>query len=115
MFSQGKHNVYDSLASEILLYLLIKLFIVHIMSVFFFKNFIYLFYLFLAVLGLCCCTEFSLVVVIGGYSLAVVRGLLISVQWHFLLWSTGFRSMGFSSCGTWAHLLQLPGSRALVQ
>ena len=38
MFSQGKHNVYDSLASEILLYLLIKLFIVHIMSVFFFKD-----------------------------------------------------------------------------
>ena len=29
----------------------------------FFKNVIYLFYLFLAVLGLCCCTEFSLVVV----------------------------------------------------
>ena len=50
MFSQGKHNVYDSLASEILLYLLIKLFIVHIMSVFFFKDLFIL-----ASLGLCCC------------------------------------------------------------
>ena len=50
MFSQEKHNIYDSLASEILLYLLIKLFIVHIMSVFFFKDLFIL-----AALGLCCC------------------------------------------------------------
>ena len=43
------------------------------------KNFMYLFYLFLAVLGLCCCTGFSLVVVIGGCSLVAVHGLLIAV------------------------------------
>ena len=36
-------------------------------------------YLFLAVLGLCCCLGFSLVTVNGGYSLVVVRGCLISV------------------------------------
>ena len=32
---------------------------------------------FLAVLGLCCCVGFSLVVENGDYSLVVVRGLLI--------------------------------------
>ena len=35
--------------------------------------------LFLAVLGLHCCTGFSLVMESGGYSLASVRGLLIAV------------------------------------
>ena len=39
----------------------------------------HIFILFLAVLGLCCCTGFSLVVVIGGYSLVAVHGLLIAV------------------------------------
>ena len=34
------------------------------------------FSLFLAVLGLCCCEGFSLVVVNGGYSLVEVHGLL---------------------------------------
>ena len=36
-------------------------------------------YLFLAVLGLCCCTGFSLVVASGGYSPVAVHGLLIVV------------------------------------
>ena len=40
------------------------------------NNFIYLF---LAVLGLCCCSGFSLVVEGGGYSLVTVCGLLITV------------------------------------
>ena len=35
-------------------------------------------YLFLAVLGLCCSTGFSLVVVSGLYSLGAVRGLLVA-------------------------------------
>jgi len=35
--------------------------------------------LFLIVLGLHCCADFSLVVVIGGYSLVMVQGLLIVV------------------------------------
>ena len=34
-------------------------------------------YFFLAVLGLCCCVGFSLVVASEGYSLVVVCGLLI--------------------------------------
>ena len=40
------------------------------------NNFIYLF---LAMLGLCCCRGFSLVVVSGPYSLAVMCGLLMAV------------------------------------
>ena len=36
-------------------------------------------YLFLAVLGLCCCTDFPLVAANGGYSLVVACGLLIMV------------------------------------
>ena len=35
----------------------------------------------------------SLVVVSGGFSL----------QWLLLLWSTGSRRAGFSSCGVWAQ------------
>jgi len=36
-------------------------------------------YLLLAMLGLCCCEGFSRGVVSGGFSLAVVCGLLIAV------------------------------------
>ena len=43
-----------------------------------FLNVIYLF-IFLTVLGLHCCMGFSLVVKRRGYSLVVVRGLLIAV------------------------------------
>ena len=35
--------------------------------------------LFLAVLGFCCCTGFSLVVASGGYSVVGMQGLLIVV------------------------------------
>ena len=35
--------------------------------------------LFLAMLGLCCCTGFSLVAASGGYSLVSGRGLLMVV------------------------------------
>ena len=40
---------------------------------FFFKNV----YLFMAVLGLCCCAGFSLVAVSGGYSLVIVIGFTV--------------------------------------
>ena len=36
-------------------------------------------YLFLAVLGLCCCVDFSQVAASGGYSLVAVRELLTAV------------------------------------
>ena len=48
------------------------------MNLFFF-NFVLFAYLFLAVLGLGCCTGFSPVVVSGGYSLIAVSGLLTAV------------------------------------
>ena len=58
-------------------------------------------YLFLAVLGLCCCSGFSLVVAAGGYTRAAVSQLL-------LLQSTGSRVLGLQS-------LQLLNSRAQAQ
>ena len=58
---------------------------------------LYLFtYLFLAVLGLHCCTGFSLVVVSGGYSPAGVHGLFIVVA--SLVVEHGLWGLGFSSC-----------------
>ena len=42
-------------------------------------SFFGLIYLFLAALGLCCCSGFSLVAASRGYSLAAVPGLLIVV------------------------------------
>ena len=65
---------------------------------FFFNEFIYLF---LAVLGLCCCPGFSLVAASGGYSLLRCEGF--SLRWLLLLQSMGSRRAGFSSCGTQAQ------------
>jgi hypothetical protein len=48
--------------------------------IFFFLNFILFAYLFLAVLGLGCCTGFSPVVASGGYSLIAVSGLLFVAE-----------------------------------
>ena len=45
--------------------------------------------LFLAVVGLHCCTDFYLVVDIGGYSSC---GMQASLLWLLLSWSTGFRT-----------------------
>ena len=99
------------------------------LTIFFFNNFI-----FLAVLGLCCCQGFSPVAASSGYALVLVHRLLVAVA--TLLWCTGTRACGISncisqaldhrlnSCGTWAQLLcgtwDLPGpgikpmSRALT-
>ena len=48
----------------------------HVPCLFVFNNFVYLF---LAVLGLLCCSGFSLVAESGGYFLVVMSGLLIAV------------------------------------
>ena len=48
-----------------------------------------------------------------GYSLLRCVGL--SLRWLLLLWSTGSRRMGFSSCGMRAQQLWLVGSRAQAQ
>ena len=66
------------------------------------------FYLFLAVLGLLCCTGFPLVVVSGGHSSLSFVGF--SLWWVLLLGSTGF-----SSCGTKAPSSWFPGSGAQAQ
>ena len=61
---------------------------------------IHLIYLFLALWGLRCCSGFSLVAAIGGFSLAAVQRLIIAVA--SLLWSMGSRRESFSNCGVLA-------------
>ena len=46
-------------------------------------------------------TGFSLVVTSRGYSSLQCAGF--SLWWLLLLWSTGSRHVGFSSCGAWAQ------------
>ena len=66
---------------------------------FFFKNkFIYLF---LAVLGLCCCVQAFSSCGERGLLFVVVLGLLIAVA--SLVVSMGSRRVGFSSCGSRAQ------------
>ena len=64
-----------------------------------FFKFIYLF-LFLAVLGLCCCTWAFPSAGSGGYSSLRCAGFLL--QWLLLLQSMGSRCAGFSCSGTLA-------------
>ena len=71
-------------------------------------------HLFLAVLGLWCCSGFSLVVASGDYSLVAVC-MDFSLWWLLLLWSSGFRGAGFRTCVMWAQESWLPGSRAQAQ
>ena len=80
--------------------------------VFFFINLFYLFifwlrWVFIAVRGL------SLIEVSGGCSSLPCVGF--SLWWLLLLWSTGSRCTGFSSCSTQAQQLWLAGSRAQAQ
>ena len=77
-----------------------------------FINLFILFYLFLAALGLCCCTRAFSSCGERGLLFVVVRGF--SLRWLLLLWSTGSRHTGFSSCGSWAleRRLSSCGARA---
>ena len=68
-------------------------------------------YLFLAVLGLCCCVGFSLVVARGASSLAA-GGLLIRVASHWGTRALGL--LGFSSCSPWALGHRLSGCSVCV-
>ena len=47
--------------------------------------------------------ELSLVAASGGYSSLWCTGF--SLWWLLLLWSTGSRRAGFSSCGMWASVV----------
>ena len=64
----------------------------------FFKN-ITVLYLFLTVLGLCCCAGFSLIVASGGYSLVAVLRCLIVVA----------SIVGHVFQGSWAPAVVAPG------
>ena len=54
----------------------------------------------------------SLVAASGSYS--SLQSIAFSLQWLFLLWSTGSRHTGFNSCSTWVQQLQLVGLEAVV-
>ena len=72
------------------------------LSTFFKNKFIYFIYLlFLAALGLRCCARAFSSCGERGYSSLQCAGF--SLRWLLLLWSTGSRRTGFSSCGTWAQ------------
>ena len=58
-------------------------------------------FFFLAVLGLHCCTGFSLVVARGGSSPAAVHWLLIVVSSRVV--ERGLQHTGFSSYSTWVR------------
>ena len=65
----------------------------------------------MAALGLRCCTR--------AFSSCSERGLLFvvlhagfSLRWLLILWSTGSRYTGFSSCGSWAVERRLSGCGA---
>ena len=80
------------------------------------RDFIIFFYniidLFLSVLCLHCCLGFFLVVMSRGYSWLQCAGF--SCQWFLLLWSTGSKLVGFSSCSSRAleYRLNCCGTRA---
>ena len=64
--------------------------------------------LFLAALGLCCCTQaFSSC---GKHGCCLLWCAGFSLRWPLLFWSMGFRCADFSNCGPWAPELRL-GSR----
>ena len=81
---------------------------IDLMPAFYLFGCLFIHFFFLAVLVLCCCMGFSLVVESRGYSLLVVSGLLIEVA--SLVVELG--SVGFSTCGMWAQQLRLQGSGA---
>ena len=69
--------------------------------------FFWLHWVFVAVCGL------SLVAMSRAYTSLQCAGF--SLWWFLLLWSTGSRHVGFSSCGTWAQQLWIAGSTAQAQ
>ena len=68
----------------------------------------------MAVLGLCCFVDFSLIGASRGCSLVAVCGLIVvtSLVQHGLQGTRAPGHTGCSTCGTRAQHLRLPGSRA---
>ena len=73
---------------------------VFILPSFYFK-FIYLFIYLWLCWAFVAAYRLFLVAASGGYSSLWCTGFLL--QWLLLLWSTGSRHVGFSSCGMWAQ------------
>ena len=75
----------------------------------FFKKIIY--YLFLALLGLCCCSGFPLVVASGDQSLLQCAGF--SLWWFLCYAEEALGLLGFHSCGSQAleHRLNICGAQ----
>ena len=91
--------------------ILIFMFIIPYAFFFFFNKYLFIYFwlpwVFVAAHGL------SLAAASGGYSSLWRTGF--PLWWLLLLWSTGSRHAGFSSCGTRAQQLWLAGSRAQAQ
>ena len=75
--------------------------------------FVLFIYLVLAVLGLHCCTGFSLVVASGGHSPVAVSGF--SSRGFSCCDAQALGHTGFRSCCTWAQKSQLQGPGAQAQ
>ena len=73
-------------------------------TVFLFILFVYYFWLHWVFVTAC---GLSLVVASGSYP--SLRCVGFSLWWLLLLWSTGFRCVGFRSCGMWAQQLWCMG------
>ena len=70
----------------------------------------------MAVLGLCCCIDFSLIAMSRDYSLIVVCGLLIEAAFLVVkTWASQVVAHGFNNCGSQAleHRFNKPVSPAL--
>ena len=65
------------------------------------SSFLKSYLLFLALLGLCCCTGFSPVV--ENRLISILGYASFSLSWLLLLQSAGFGHEGFSGCGAWAQ------------
>ena len=81
-----------------------------------FLSFFLLFYYLFTYFWICWVSvahRLSLVAASRGYSLLWCTGF--SLWWRLLLWSMGFRHMGFSSCGSWALERRLSSCGAWVQ
>ena len=104
----------NHLIQTLKLFLLLWVFLLWQLSHLLDINPILLIYLFMAMLGLCCCSGFSLVAVSGGlFSSCSVQASLCGGFSCCKAQALGY--MGFRSCGTWAQQLWLRGSGAHAQ
>ena len=114
--SDGTHQSSIKQLAEILEILFIYLFIY--IYLFIFNKFIYVINLFLAVLGVRCCTWAFSSCGERGLLFVVVRGLLIASGFSCCrAWALGMRASvvvahGLSSCGSWALERRLSGCGA---